>query len=646
MMTEETLVASPYAPQPAAENDAAPMESETVSTVRFARPHLVVRVGVTGHRPKDLSEGEALEALRKVIRGVLREIQDVTSRIFEQHRLLYSGDRAKLRLVSPLAEGADRLVAHEALEMGFELQCPFPFHREEYEKDFKTAESLDEFEELRQQASVIFELDGSRASQEEAYEAVGRVVIKQSDVLIAIWNGKPAAGRGGTGQMVAEALARGVPTVRIKPHTPHRAYLCRLRSVPRDLRRRRANLSERLQDILEPPMDSEDQIAALHEEKIPQGSPLFRRFRDFFARGYERPSVPRSSFEAIEKPAAAKAWKAVSGPNASVGKQIQEGYHHRFEQADSLANAFADLYRSSFITTYAFGAAAVLFAFLGIYLELHSWFWVELVLIVSILLLLWAAGPHNRWRHFSTLTEALDFLAPVRRGRWHVRWLDYRLLAEALRQMDFLAPLARVTPSFEVPAHLDQDDPSRTWFNWYFRAVIREQGLIRARVDNAYLAVYRRVLAGSILSQIVYHGENAAKLGKAHHRLHRAVVWFFRGTLVACILHLVSEHLLAEHLVQPLYLSIELTLSLFAIVLPAFGAAVEGVIHQGEFERIARRSKAMAGRLETILKRVTHLSAKASSRELGEIAEYFCEVQLREQADWRSVFITKPLTPP
>jgi hypothetical protein len=54
----------------------------------------------------------------------------------------------------------------------------------------------------------------------------------------------------------------------------------------------------------------------------------------------------------------------------------------------------------------------------------------------------------------------------------------------------------------------------------------------------------------------------------------------------------------------------------------------------------------MAARLETILGRVSSLAVNASSTELGEIAEHFCLVQLREQADWRSVFITKQLTPP
>ncbi|MEI9967291.1 MAG: hypothetical protein WDM87_01165 [Terracidiphilus sp.] len=46
-----------------------------------------------------------------------------------------------------------------------------------------------------------------------AYERVGRLVLEQSDFLIAIWNGEPAAGRGGTAQIVEEALEQNIPVI-------------------------------------------------------------------------------------------------------------------------------------------------------------------------------------------------------------------------------------------------------------------------------------------------------------------------------------------------------------------------------------------------------------------------------------------------
>jgi len=49
----------------------------------------------------------------------------------------------------------------------------------------------------------------------EAYEAAGWVVLDQCDLLIAIWDGKAPRGLGGTGQIVHEALRRGIPTVSV-----------------------------------------------------------------------------------------------------------------------------------------------------------------------------------------------------------------------------------------------------------------------------------------------------------------------------------------------------------------------------------------------------------------------------------------------
>ncbi len=57
-----------------------------------------------------------------------------------------------------------------------------------------------------------------------AYEAVGRFVVRNSDIVIAIWNGELAAGRGGTQEVVEYAANVGVPvwwihaTKDIEPH--------------------------------------------------------------------------------------------------------------------------------------------------------------------------------------------------------------------------------------------------------------------------------------------------------------------------------------------------------------------------------------------------------------------------------------------
>jgi hypothetical protein len=39
------------------------------------------------------------------------------------------------------------------------------------------------------------------------------MLVEQADVLVAVWDGKPAAGRGGTPDVIADALTRGLPVL-------------------------------------------------------------------------------------------------------------------------------------------------------------------------------------------------------------------------------------------------------------------------------------------------------------------------------------------------------------------------------------------------------------------------------------------------
>jgi hypothetical protein len=114
-------------------------------------------------------------------------------------------------IVSPLAEGADRLVAREALkEPETDLEVPLPLPREEYVSDFQSGASKREFEDLIGRAREVIDL-GPFATREDAYEGVGRYVVDRCDVLIALWDGQPSAGQGGTTEIVTYAEERRVP---------------------------------------------------------------------------------------------------------------------------------------------------------------------------------------------------------------------------------------------------------------------------------------------------------------------------------------------------------------------------------------------------------------------------------------------------
>ncbi|MGA7673057.1 MAG: hypothetical protein WBW04_21755 [Nitrolancea sp.] len=173
-------------------------------------PGLVI--GVVGHRPDALRDPDDKRLLHQV-RSVLAIACD-------------SG-RA-VSLISPVAEGADRLVAREALASGLPLICLLPFSRDDYARDFETEKSRADYEDLLQRSAAVIELPGTHGSAEErdaAYAALSDELIDRIDLLIAIWDGEEARGLGGTGHTVQSALERCIPVVWIHAHTPHEAAL-------------------------------------------------------------------------------------------------------------------------------------------------------------------------------------------------------------------------------------------------------------------------------------------------------------------------------------------------------------------------------------------------------------------------------------
>lgn len=82
-------------------------------------------------------------------------------------------------------------------------------------------------------------------------------------------------------------------------------------------------------------------------------------------------------------------------------------------------------------------------------------------------------------------------------------------------------------------------------------------------------------------------------------------------------------------------------LTISATFLPALGATVAGILSQGEFERIAHRSKGMAGRLDQIKDRLDKPTLAAEL--LVEQANQAIVIMSQELSDWRIIFRAKPL---
>lgn len=154
-----------------------------------------VRVGVTGHR--------ILADQDKIAHGIEAGLGHIRT-AFPKRTLI---------VVSPLAEGADRLVAQGALAYReTQLVVPLPLPQDDYIQDFASDASKAEFSELLKRATAVVTL-AAQPTRNEAYAAVGEYVLDHCDVLIAVWDGKDAQGQGGTAEIVAKARQRELPIV-------------------------------------------------------------------------------------------------------------------------------------------------------------------------------------------------------------------------------------------------------------------------------------------------------------------------------------------------------------------------------------------------------------------------------------------------
>ncbi|MFG2489370.1 MULTISPECIES: hypothetical protein [Streptomyces] len=145
------------------------------------------RIGVTGHRAiPDSVLGHVESALRAVL----------------------GGHEGPLEAFSSLAEGADQLFAAIALEHGADLTVVIPSG--DYEDAFEDPEALARYQSLKNRATQEVRMDFAR-STDEAYYAAGTYIADSCDRLVAVWDGQPARGHGGTAEIVAYARALGKP---------------------------------------------------------------------------------------------------------------------------------------------------------------------------------------------------------------------------------------------------------------------------------------------------------------------------------------------------------------------------------------------------------------------------------------------------
>jgi len=158
---------------------------------------MILKIGVTGHR-FFLHE----ETVRQEVRKHLYQLKKSAS---------------DFEIISPLADGADMLVAEEAMEiLDAKLTVVLPFELHEYKNTVIEKKRFNNLLLKSQNINVLLE-EGSLNDviKEQQYYLCGKLIVDQCNVLIALYDGLPELGLGGTAQIVDYAYSKQKYIIRI-----------------------------------------------------------------------------------------------------------------------------------------------------------------------------------------------------------------------------------------------------------------------------------------------------------------------------------------------------------------------------------------------------------------------------------------------
>jgi hypothetical protein len=541
------------------------LERLSGQTTDAARLPFRVRVGVTGHR--------ALENADSVADRARRVLDTIETQVLRRS----AATPVVFTVVSALAEGADRLVAHVVLEReGSQLEATLPLDREEFAKDFETDASRAEFSELLGRASLVYEPERAEA-RPQAYATGGFRLVDRIDVLIAVWDHEPPRGVGGTAAVVAYAADQKVPTFVVSAADAHRLDLP---ALPVETRPR---LAHRLLDALDLPRGKRHESSRLEL--------LREEFDQLDTFNHE----PLTGHRLERKAAEERSYFDGAPERAGYGPSFASWSLPCFVRADVFAAFYQWVYTGlAFLVFMLAGLAVTIAAAQEIYFpSTHRLILSEVALMAALAVCVALA---HKWHP-------------------HKRWISYRSLAENLRSAPFIAV---IDP--ETRAGLDVD-PLAPWFQRAFSEV----WALRPRDpghDADEGSVLRDFFNGAwIGGQIRFHNNRSDEFDRYHHGLTLMINVLFLGTFVAALLDAVE--VANNH-----------ALVFLAISLPAFGASLSGYRELRQFGLHSERYRRARDRLQQIRTRMLNEDDPAEVRQQAAAAY---KVMLEENLDWFGV---------
>ena len=531
-----------------------------------------ITIGVTGHRNLD---PETLPAFRKTLQRILDDIKS---------RHAYEGQTSfGWRILSPLAEGADRLVAEEVLKRpeGALLRAVLPLTVSDYLEDFSTDQSKEEFQYLLAKDRSPMTLKKStlqneyppemvREARRQAYENVGRFVVEHCDILIALWDGKESRGKGGTADIIAYADKQKCPRYTILTTAPDEFEFITGRD---DIQWQYKKLDHLNRQI----------AAALLEPRIQE------KYDDLFT---------------VEK------IKEESGKiSDGLKKDVRERLLPYYVVADHLAATYQNLYmktgtRIFFAALFATAIVAISVTFCG----RPPWpvFVIEFLILSAIVGSYWYAdkikGAHKNWR-------------------------AYRFLAERIRCAIFLA-VGGVEPApLFFKRRDDEGNPQKQDYQWLIIAFDEIWNRIPQRkiTDSKDMELRKNyIIKAWIEDQIEYHKGNTDKKSSKSKKWETTGETIFYCAMGAAALHIVFS-------MSDFHFDVIDKLLIFvALILPSVATVAESIRSHHQFKYLATHSQMMASDINKLSNDFTLLTPKRFEDLLLETDH----LMMKEVQDW------------
>jgi hypothetical protein len=552
-------------------------------------PELGFSIGITGHRADRISAPDKVRALLdRLLHSIEAHLDQVAG------GQLYTAGRHPLRMISAIAEGADRLAAYAALDMGLPLEIILPFRPPEYERDFTTEAALAEFRGLLERSSSLIVLDGDEEDRSRGYEAAGKIMLDNCDLLIAVWDGGPGRGRGGTREVLGDAAGRGMPIVIIPPDGSSMTIRSSIDAVPM-----------RFEDVPELPFDQLGavigSVVGTHVDTNEEAD--WRRLADM-----PRNSIIHNAYPLLLKLAGLGRKRKGKG-KAPAEAPPADPLEKAFRWWDGAAIRAAQEFRSAVIVNFALAALAVVLAATSVLSGDYKWIFV-LAEIVTILLLLLNAIYAERMR-------------------WQERWLESRQVAELLRVCTLLRSVGIGRGIADTGAGGSN--------GWYASAVARSCPM--EPVDLADTAKAAATLIAEVRDQAGWNEATSHRMHLAAHRIERFGEVLFAFVLAAAMIWLalyVMERELAHDL--------RYILTAITAGLPAIATASYGIRIILDFEGNSNRAKHISLGLNGLM--ANWETSPQNSAALQDFAQRAANIMLGDVAAWRMLAEGRRLTIP